>query len=194
MLQLHQREEVPCSEVALSGNFEQYWDARPRHLRRNVRRYADKARQNGSLEFHVARDADPELMEALFRLHAARWRTRGESGMIEANHSAEFLIDIARQFAPKNMLRLFSLRYRGGVAAVILAFAYQDRIYGYLTGFDPAYKQFSLASVLLFEAVRECYQQDFRAWNFCRGNEPYKAEWGAQPVRRCRLILQRNRS
>jgi CelD/BcsL family acetyltransferase involved in cellulose biosynthesis len=194
MWQLYQREEVPCSEAALSGTFEQYWDTRPRHLRRNVRRYADKARQNGFLEFHVTRDADPELMQALFRLHAARWQRRGESGMVEANHSAEFLLDIARQFATQNMLRVFSLRYQGGIAAVILAFAYQDRIYGYLTGFDPAYRQFSLASVLLFEAVRECYREGFRAWNFCRGNEPYKAEWGAQPVRRCRLILQRNRS
>lgn len=188
------REEVECSRTVLGGTFEQFWDERPRHLKRNVRRYAEKARQSGALDFEATRKANPKLLDSLIRLHAARWCSRGESGMIEANHSAEFLTDIAQQFAEKNMLRLFSLRYGGEIRAVILAFVYQEIAYGYLTGFEPAYGHLSLASVLLKEALRECYGDGLRAWDFCRGDEPYKQDWGAQPVRRCRLMLQRRRS
>jgi CelD/BcsL family acetyltransferase involved in cellulose biosynthesis len=191
---LEKREEVVCSEAQLNENFESYWEQRPRHLRRNVRRYRDKATQDASLEFQVTSDADSDLLNALIDLHAARWSTKGEPGMVEANHSAEFLLDVAQCFAAKDMLRIFSLRCRGAVAAVILGFAYRGSLYGYLTGFDPAYRHFSPASILLCEALRDCCRQGLHAWNFCRGEEPYKAEWGAQPIPRCRIVLNRSRS
>ncbi len=192
--QVQRRDEVQCSEAALSGNFDDFWQERPRHLRRNVRRYGEKAQQGGPLIFGVTSQADAEPMDALVRLHTARWTARGETGMIEANRSSAFLADIARQFAAKEMLRIFSLRYRDQIAAVILAFVYERTIYGYLTGFDPAYQNLSLASVLLHDAIQDCCQRGIRAWNFCRGDEPYKTDWGAKPIRRCRLLLDRRRS
>ncbi len=185
------RDETPCSEITLAGAFDEFWQQRPRHLRRNVRRYGQKAQQAGSLEFQVSSAADPDLLNALVQLHSARWKKRGEAGMIEANHSAAFLRDITRQFAAQQMSRIFSLRFKDRIAAIILAFVYQGKAYGYLTAFDPAHEQFSLGSVLLFEALRYCYQQGIRTWNFLRGDEPYKLLWGAQAIPRLRLTLAR---
>ncbi len=190
----HTREETPCSEITITGSFEEFWQQRPRHLRRNVRRYRQKAEQNGPLEFQVSSGADPDLLKALVHLHTARWKMRGESGMIEANHSAAFLRDISRQFAADGILKIFSLRFKCQIAAVILTFVYQNKAYGYLTAFDPVHEQFSFGSVLLFEALRHCYQQGIQAWNFLRGDEPYKALWGAHVIPRLRLILTRKRS
>lgn len=187
-------EEVICRELQFAGTFEDYWLELPRHLRRNVRRYGDKARQQGALEFHVAGSADRSLLHALIHLHGARWSARGEPGMIAANHSQEFLFEVAQRFAAQDMLRIFSLLYDGRTAAIILAFVYGGVVYGYLTGFDPTLKQFSLASVLLAESLRECWRQDLRAWNFCRGDETYKADWRGQAIRRCRLVLYPKRS
>ncbi len=191
---LEKQEEVFCTEVQLRETFEHFWQERPRHLRRNVRRGVNNARQNGSLAFQMTGNADRHLLDALMRLHTARWSLQGEPGMIAANHLTEFLYDIARRFAEEGILRMFSLCYQGEIAAVILGFLYQRTLYGYLTGFDPTYKHLSLASVLLHNSLQECYRQGFRAWNFCRGNEPYKTEWGPQPMRRCRIVLQRKRS
>jgi CelD/BcsL family acetyltransferase involved in cellulose biosynthesis len=188
------RDETPCSETKITGTFEEFWQQRPRHLRRNVRRYRQKAEQNGPLEFQVSSDANPELLTALVQLHTARWKVRGENGMIEANRSAAFLGDIARQFAAQQMLRIFSLRFEHQIAAVILAFVYQSKAYGYLTAFDPAHEQLSFGSVLLFEALRHCFEQGIQAWNFLRGDEPYKALWGAETIPKLRLTLVRRRS
>jgi CelD/BcsL family acetyltransferase involved in cellulose biosynthesis len=187
-------EDMQCSEIALDGSFDQFWRQRPRHVRRNVRRYGDRARQNGPLDFQVSSEADARLIRTLITLHAERWSARGEPGMIEANHSAQFLVDVAQRFAAKDMLRVFSLNYQGEIAAIHLVFLYRNTIYGYLTGFNPAYGQLALGSLLLGEALQECYRQGFHSWNFCRGDEPYKSDWGAQPIRRCRLLLSRKRS
>jgi CelD/BcsL family acetyltransferase involved in cellulose biosynthesis len=191
---VQKREEVICRQLDFGAAFDAYWSGRPRHLRRNIRRYTEKARQNGSLDFHVTCHPDERLLLRLIRLHTARWSARGEPGMIAANNSEDFLLDAARLFASRNMLRIYSLNFSGEVAAVILAFVHRQIAYGYLTGFDPAHKQYSLASVLLHDSIQECFGQRLLAWNFCRGDEPYKADWGGQAIRRCRLVLYPNRS
>lgn len=186
--------EAPCREIPLTGDFEQFWQHRPRYLHRNVHRGVEHARRNGPLTFHVSGKGDCDLMNTLTRLHTAQWNAQGQPGMIEQNHSGEFIRHIARDFSQRDMLRIFSLTYREEIAAIILGFVYRGIVYNYLTGFDPAHKQLSLASVLLYKSIGECYRQGFRAWNFCRGDEPYKTEWGAEAIRRCRVVLHRNSS
>ena len=111
--------------------------------------------------------------------------------MIQANGSAEFLCDVARKFACRDMLRFFSLRFRDQIAALILAFPYGNTMFGYLSAFDPEHEALGLGRTLLFEAIRYCYQNGYRAWNFLRGDEPYKFWWGAQVIPKCRVRLIR---
>jgi CelD/BcsL family acetyltransferase involved in cellulose biosynthesis len=193
-LHVQQRQEVMCTEASLPSSFDQYWRERPRHLHRNIRRYREKARESGSLDFSVATNPQSDALDALIRLHTSRWSTRGEPGMIQANHSAAFLLDIAPVFAAQDMLRVFTLRYQDDIAAVILAFAYRKVLYGYVSGFDPKYSRFSVAGILLHESLRHCCENGFKAWNFCRGDEPYKTDWGAEAIRRCRVVVRKMRS
>ncbi len=82
--------DSPCSAIAIEKSFAEFWAGRPSGLRRNVRRYREKAEQHAALEFDAA-PYEPECMEALIRLHSARWREQGQPGMISANRSADFL-------------------------------------------------------------------------------------------------------
>lgn len=184
-------EDTPCGEISLSGTFEKYWAARPKSLRQNVRRDRQKTEAQGTLQFEVRTAPDAETMNALVALHAARWRKRGESGMIEVNHSGAFLEEIARDFADRDRLRLFVLRFRTRIAAVLLAFAYQDTVFNYLTAFDPEADALGLGRTLLFEAIRDSFSRGYRAWNFLRGSEPYKTWWGAELIPKCRVIVRR---
>ncbi len=40
------QEDTPCSEILITGDWEDFYNARPRGLRRNLRRYAEKARRD----------------------------------------------------------------------------------------------------------------------------------------------------
>jgi len=181
--------DTSCSEVPLTGSFDEYWKKRSKDMRRNVRRYADRARSMGSICFQVVTSADKELLDALIRLHAARWEKHGESGMIAANNSGPFLRDVASAFAARNSLRFFVVRFREHVAALVLAFVYRSIIYAYLSAFDPEYEVLGFGRNLLYEAFRFTYRAHYTAWNFCRGEEPYKTSWGAQPIEKRRLML-----
>jgi CelD/BcsL family acetyltransferase involved in cellulose biosynthesis len=183
-------EDTLCTAIPLGGSFEDYWQARSSDLRRNVRRYTQKAEAECPIQFEVHENPGPALMDALIELHSVRWQKRGESGMIAANQSAQFLRAVATEFASEKILRMFTLKWRGQTVAVIFAFSWRKTMYGYLSAFDPAHEKLGFGRILLFNAVKYASDTGHAAWNFLRGEEPYKAWWGAQPIKKSRLIVK----
>ncbi len=184
-------EDTPCSRIPLIGTFEEFVRSRPKKLRRNLRQYRQRAEAVGEIQFQVHGKADAESIEALIALHTARWREAGEAGSIESNGSAEFLRDAATEFEREDMLRLFTLRFKGRIAAVMLALRNADTMFDYLTAFDPEHHAFGFGRTLISEALRYSYEQQFTCWDFLRGDEPYKFWWGAQEIPKWRIRLTR---
>ncbi|MGA8025708.1 MAG: GNAT family N-acetyltransferase [Bryobacteraceae bacterium] len=185
------RDDTPCSEIRLAGSFEEFWRKRPKQLRQNCRRDKARAEMAGSLEFATGKRNHTELLEELIDLHAARWQRRGETGVIAANGSAEFLRDIVAEFSRRHILQFFSLTFQDRIAAIILTFVYSNTSFFYLSGFDPAHETFGFGRMLLHHALRHCFDAKYDSWNFLRGEEPYKFSWGAQRIPKCRIIVTR---
>lgn len=184
--------EMQCSEAPLTGDFEQFWEGRSKDLRRNVRRYSQRARDMGPLQFDATDEPEPELIDALIRLHGARWKEQGEPGMIATNRSEHFLRAVTAEMAREDVLRFFALRFRREVVAVIMAFRYKNKIYAYMSAFDPDYESLGFGRTLLYEGFRHAYAEGYEAWNFLRGDEPYKSSWGAEPIERCRIVISKS--
>ncbi len=183
--------DLQCSRVPLSGGFDRFWKGRPSGLRRNVKRYRQKAEEISAITFEHANACTAELLEALIRLHNLRWREQGEQGMINANRSGDFVRDICRQFAERQQVLFLSLRFHSEIAAIILAFPYRKEIFAYLSAFDPVYGPLGLGRLLLYESIHYASSRGYSFWNFLRGQEPYKVEWGAQPIRKLRVLVTR---
>lgn len=191
-LQVCAQSDTECSVVSLPDTPEEFWKARSKDLRRNIARYRKKVERQGALAVEIACDARPELVEGLIALHEARWRARGEAGMIAANRSGPFLCDIAQAFGRRGILRLFALRFRGELAAAILAWLDNGTLSFYMSGFEPGFEWFSPGQILLAECLRYSYEQGCRTWDFLRGSEAYKFAWGAKPVPKCRVAITRS--
>lgn len=186
------RSDAECTRVSLPESLEEFWRARSKDLRRNVRRYREKAENRGTLTSEIACEMRPELVNGLIALHEARWRARGQPGMIAANRSAPFLYDIAAEFARLGILRLFALRLDGELAAAILAWLHRGTLFFYMSGFEPRFEWFSPGQLLLSECLRYSYECGCRTWDFLRGTEPYKLAWGARPLPKCRVVITRS--
>ncbi len=184
--------ETECTETQIGDDFEHWWEQRPHGLRRNVRRYLEKARTIADPEFCVFSKAEPEIVNALISLHSARWQRHGEPGMIGANNSGGFLREIFDRFACMDMSRFFVLRFQGKIVAVICAFPYRDQLFSYLSAFDPDYEMYGFGRLLLYHSMRYAFQEHYIAWNFLRGSEPYKFDWGARSIPKCRLSVTRS--
>jgi CelD/BcsL family acetyltransferase involved in cellulose biosynthesis len=189
--QVSTQTDTPCAEVSLAGNFEDFWQTRPKDLRRNMRRYTERALALGPITFEVVDRADTDLLDALIALHAVRWQKRGETGMIASNNSAEFLKAVAPELATQGLLRFFVLRFQGKIVAIIWTLFFRQKIFSYLSALDPDYEIYGFGRTLLFEAFRYCYGNQISAWNFMRGDEPYKFSWGATLIPKSRICITR---
>jgi CelD/BcsL family acetyltransferase involved in cellulose biosynthesis len=95
--------------------------------------------------------------------------------------------------AARDMLRLFVLRLGGRIVALLLALRNRSTLYSYLPAFDPAYKKYGFGHVLHEHALRYAHENGYGFWNFLRGEEQYKFNWGAQPIEKRRLTVCRPR-
>ncbi|MFL6416908.1 MAG: GNAT family N-acetyltransferase [Bryobacteraceae bacterium] len=183
--------DTMCSEVEFARDFEDYWQRRSSDIRRNVRRYHDKAEKVGPVSFVVDCNATPDTVNALLILHTARWRSRGEPGMVEANHSADFMRAAGAKLAEQGLVRVFTLRWCERVVAAILAFSWIGKLYGYFSALDPEHESLGFGKYLLYRSIRYGHETGHTHWNFLRGDEPYKKSWGAECIPKCRLTIRR---
>jgi CelD/BcsL family acetyltransferase involved in cellulose biosynthesis len=119
------------------------------------------------------------MLDDLFRLHEARWRSRGEPGVLVDSAVREFHRDAARAFAAEGMLRLHRMRIGEAVAAVYYGFAWRRRSYAYLGGFDPEMPRLSPGAQILLHAIGAAIAEGCGEFDFLRGGESDKYAWGA---------------
>ncbi len=143
------------------------------------------AREGGSLSLADASTLDAAL-EALFRLHAARWRSRGEGGVLSDPEVQAFHRRVAPAWLDRGILRLHVLRMHGEIVGALHVFLDRRRAYYYLGGFDPRVASRSPGVLLVAAAIDDAIAHGANAFDFLRGAEPYKYAWGAvdRPVRR----------
>lgn len=183
--------DTPCSGIVIDQTYEAFLAGRPKDLRRNLRRYREKAEQIAPVRFDAADFMNAESMDALVALHRARWEKAGESGMIEANRSEAFLREVTEVLGARGSLKVFTVRFGGAIAAILLALHDNSTIFSYLSAFDPQHECFGFGRELLAEALRYAHEDGYRWWNFLRGDEAYKFSWGAQPIAKCRVVIER---
>ena len=173
-------------------------DALPASQVRNLRHTRNRALRAGPVEVETATPATaPALLEALLRLHAARWVERGETGVLADPAVQAFHRGAVPALAEAGLLRMYGLRIGGRLAAVHYGLGDGRRAYYYLGGFDPELAPLGPGVLVLGHAVEEAVSEGAREFHFLRGREPYKYAWGAvdRPswVRRFRLATEDGR-
>jgi CelD/BcsL family acetyltransferase involved in cellulose biosynthesis len=158
-------------------------------FRRNLRVAEERLLHEGAEFIPGKPDETAEIMRALFRLHAARWRERREPGMVASEALQQFHLEAAGRLAQHDLLRLFAIRLHGEIIAVQYNLRRADRVYCYLSGFDPAHARSSPGAALLAFAIRSALEEGAREVDFLRKREEFKYQWGAADCVNRRLIL-----
>ena len=130
-------------------------------------------------------------LEALFHLHAARWESRGEAGVLADPAVQAFHRDATPRLAAAGLLWATLLRIEGQVAGVFHGLRRGQTLFAYLGGFDPAFAFESPGTVLMGHALDTMLAGGAGALNLLRGAEPYKYEWGAVDRINARRALRR---
>ena len=174
-----------CPYLSLLNSFEIFLDRLSRNMRRNLRKRMRKLCERYKVKVETQRDFDSvkEAMNVFFELHQKRWRSLGKPGAFASRAFRNFHLDLAEILNKKGWLGLHFLTVNDEPISAIYSFEYNQKKYGYLTGFDPEFGRYGVGNLLKMHVVEYCIKKGFREYDFTRDFEPYKADW-APRVRR----------
>ena len=168
-----------CPYVFLPSNFEDYLQKLSSSFRYNLRRYEKKLKKDYKLDLRICNDIDiiNNDMKAFFDLHQKRRQSKKQSGLFTDQRFRDFHLDVARAFAKRGWLALNFLVLNDEPVAVIYGFKYAQKLFCYLSGFDPQYSKYSVGHLHLMYLIKYCIENGLRECDLMRGDEPYKMKW-----------------
>lgn len=136
-------------------------------------------RRNGFSIRPIETGEAQNALDALVKLHRARWSSRGEAGVLADPRAVSFHRRALPELFASGLARLYALSFEGEIAAVYYGLLHRRRAYAYLSGFDPRYQFESPGTLLIGHAILEAQREGAAEFHFLRGDEAYKFEWGA---------------
>jgi CelD/BcsL family acetyltransferase involved in cellulose biosynthesis len=135
----------------------------------------------------------PAAVQALVALHGARWTARGEAGVLADDRVEQFHRDAAARLCAAGLLRLIVVRVNETPAAVCYGFHANGVAFYYLGGYAPEWARYNVGTVAVSHAIDAAARDGAREFDFLRGREQYKYDWGATDRLTWRLRLARSR-
>lgn len=180
---LFRRRGLDSWRLLLPSSWEGYLAQISKSHRKKIRRLEKDLLASGKVSFHVVEHPAqlPSAFDAFAELHQMRWNSRGQRGCFGSPRFSGFLADVTPRLFSTGQLRLAWLESGGKPVAADYALV-GDRVwYGYQGGLDPAYLHLEPGRLGFIATLRSAIEERVVAYDFLRGNEPYKAHFGAEP-------------
>lgn len=195
---VREEEDVcPVATLPADGDWEAYLASLGKKSRHEIRRKMRRAESSGPLEFRLV-DPTPEAVDVFIDLHQSRW---GDEGLFPdtpgGERSRRFLHRLAELETAEGDGRQLQLgRMDAGGRLVFATVGFDDgtTCYFYNAGMDPEARELSPGVTGTAAYIRDRLAAGRRRFDFLRGNESYKYEWGAvdEPIHR--LLVSRTGS
>lgn len=191
---VHCRPDLGLWQMPLPATWEAFVARFPKTRRKRLRQY-DRAITDHKLQLRLAQSADEvnQAMNALIDLHLRRRRMKNESSCFESEPYVGFLREAAVRMHSQGSAQLALLERDHLPVAVELSLLRNDAIYLYQSGFDPDAADLSPGHLITVLLIQRAIKERRAQFEFLRGDEGYKATWGAKPRETVSLRVAANR-
>jgi CelD/BcsL family acetyltransferase involved in cellulose biosynthesis len=170
-----------CLVLSIDGTGEDLRNLTSTHFRKKLRYYRRSLEREGQVRVDTpTAETLDSFMDALYELHAARWKQRGLPGMLADSVDQSFHREVARGMLAAGALRMYAIRVGERIVAIFYGFGHHDTVYYYLSGYDPSMEKLSVGTILVAHAIEQAVRDGAKTFDFLRGAEDYKYAWGAQ--------------
>jgi Acetyltransferase (GNAT) domain len=190
-LNLEREDVCPVATLPAGADIDTFLNTLGKKERHEIRRKVRRAEAAGPLA--LVESAEPLLdLGAFIEFHQAKW---GADGLFpNTPGGAESRVMFRRMFelfGAGGPLRLSFLMAGDRRIGASVHFETDDAILYYNAGLAPDARSLSPGVVMIERLVRRALETGKRRFDFMRGNEPYKYEWGAvdEPIQR--LLVRR---
>jgi CelD/BcsL family acetyltransferase involved in cellulose biosynthesis len=182
--------EDVCPQIELPGDWEAYLASLNKKDRHELRRKLRRLELDVTVQLEVL-EAPEEIEAALgdfLRLHAL---SRAEKAAFMTEAMTRFFRRIVLALAGEALAEMVFLRLGGARVASVLCFRGEDEVLLYNSGYDPAYREYSVGLLSKALVLKKAIEDGRKRFDFLRGAEPYKYDLGARDVTVYRCIIRR---
>ncbi|REJ70445.1 MAG: GNAT family N-acetyltransferase [Planctomycetota bacterium] len=193
---VHRRAGTTCWRLELSTDWETYLKRLSKTRRKRTRGLLRDWFDCGRAElFRLTSVEDVEqAMPSFEELHQKRRRSLGQAGCFASPRFARFLRTVAPRMAAEGRLEIAQLSIDGRTAAFDFNLLGRKTIYSYQSGLDPATLEQQPGHLITIAELRQAIERKFTAYDFLRGDEPYKHNWRAAPQETTHIRVVANRT
>jgi CelD/BcsL family acetyltransferase involved in cellulose biosynthesis len=191
-LNLEREDVCPVATFPEGASFDDYLGTLDKKARHEIRRKVRRAESAGDLALMPSLDPLTDL-EVFIDLHQKRW---GPDGLFPptpgGDASRVFIRRLFEECGGQGPVRLSFLSVGDRRIAAGIHVETADTWMFYNAGIDPDARELSPGVVLTAMYVKSALEAGKRRFDFLRGDEPYKYEWGSvdEPIQR--LLVRRN--
>jgi CelD/BcsL family acetyltransferase involved in cellulose biosynthesis len=181
---IHQQSGESCWRLELTADWESYVKTLSKTRRQRTRQIVRREFETGRAVSREVKDAGelPSFVQVLIDLHQKRRRSLGELGCFSDPNFTNYHRDVMERFFALGRLRLQYVLLEGRPVAIEYGLVGGTTVYFYQSGIEPAVLDERPGWMGTIGSLRAAIEQGYRTFDFMRGDEAYKASWGAQPV------------
>jgi hypothetical protein len=191
-LNLEREDVCPITHLPEQTEFEVFLSTLDKKARHEIRRKIRRAEAAGEVDFRESTNPLADI-DAFIDLHQRKW---GGAGLFPPTPGGEasrvFIRRLFEAAGPDGPVRLSFLTLDERRIAAGIHVETDDTLMFYNAGIDPDARELSPGVVLTGRYMRHAIETGKRRFDFLRGDEPYKYEWGAtdEPIQR--LLVRRD--
>jgi CelD/BcsL family acetyltransferase involved in cellulose biosynthesis len=177
-------------EMDLPTSFDEYLAGLSTKQRHEVRRKLRRLNEEGTVEFRFIDGGEgvPTAMDTFFKMFVESRRDKAD---FMTEKMALFFRLLADTMGRLGLLKLGVLELDGRPLAEIMCFDYQDCIYLYNSGYNPAYVSLSAGLLSKVLAIKDSIEKGRKRFDFLKGAETYKSHLGGRevPLFKCQITI-----
>ncbi len=178
-----------CPIVRLPGTWEAYLEMLDGKQRREIRR---KLRRVGTDVTWYVVGPEHDLMTEIEDFLSLMADSDPDKAEFLTPRMRDFFRQLARATYEAGWLQLMVLLVRDQKAAAYVNFVYDNRVLVYNSGFDwQSFPRLGAGIILTAYAIRHAIEQGWDEFDFMRGDERYKYQFGGQDVEVRRLSIRK---
>jgi CelD/BcsL family acetyltransferase involved in cellulose biosynthesis len=166
--------------VAIHGSWADYLGEKSRKHRKNIKRLLSQASDILGVEAGCIRDFTPTLLAEITEVERRSWKA--QSGSLRMEGAGERLYsEFLLRFSEMGQLEVWFCRFKGVLLAYLITFTLREAAFYYNGAFRSDYAAFhpdlTPGSLLIATALKNAHDRGLKAFDFLRGDEPYKRLW-----------------
>jgi CelD/BcsL family acetyltransferase involved in cellulose biosynthesis len=192
---IHRRSTVNCWRIDLPNEWADYIAGLSKKFRQEVRRIDRTYFDCGKAVLKSAEKLSDlsTSLDLLVELHQRRRHSLGEPGCYASETFAAFIREVSPLLMRQGQMQIHRLEIEGRTVAVEYQLLGGGVVYAYQTGIDPEAVEHQPGKMINLAGIRRAIEGGHFAYDFLRGDEPYKAHFRAtaRPCMEIRIIPDR---